>query len=161
MKASIKRPFQSISEDLRTALPAIHENKDSEIEYVVNIKNQDQHLWPPHLSAVYISDRIKDIKEGRNTDSVNVVITVRFLEGFSQQVPRYFNEVQIVDFLNGLKAVNIEIYILLYETDAIAINYGYFRNFHDEFNKPVYILFVGVGFIESQAFVVRFSEVEE
>lgn len=54
----------------------MREGKDKNIEFVVNIKNKDQHLWPSHLSAVYISDRISDIKKERKTEDVNVVITV-------------------------------------------------------------------------------------
>lgn len=56
----------------------MREGEDKNIEFVVNIKNKDQHLWPSHLSAVYISDRISDIKKERKTENVNVVITVRF-----------------------------------------------------------------------------------
>ena len=78
----------------------------------------------------------------------------------SLQVPRYFNEEQIVDFLGGLQVMKVQNYVLLYEPDAIALNYGYFPNLRNEFSaKPTYILFVGVGFIESQAFVIRYTEV--
>lgn len=138
----------------------MREGSDKNIEFVVNIKNKNQHLWPSHLSAVYISDRIEDIKKGRNTEDVNVVITVQLLNSYDFQVPRYFNEGQIVDFMSGLEVKEITNFLLIYETDAIALNYGYFPNLRNEFcNNNVYILFVGVGFIESQAFVIRYSEV--
>ena len=79
---------------------------------------------------------------------------------FPLQIPRYFNEDQVVDFLSGLEVMQVKDYILLYESDAIALNYGYFPNLRNEFSsRPVYILFVGVGFIESQAFVIRYTKV--
>lgn len=33
------------------------------------------------------------------------------------------------------------------------------KNLHNEFETPVTVLFVGVGFSESQAFVVEYSKV--
>ena len=68
----------------------MREGKDKNIEFVVNIKNKDQHLWPSHLSAVYISDRISDIKKERKTEEVNVVITVGIDSVFSIADPPLF-----------------------------------------------------------------------
>lgn len=50
-------------------------------------------------------------------------------------------------------------YVLIREADAIAVEYGYMRNLHNEFEIPVTVLFVGVGFSEAQAFVVEYSKV--
>lgn len=50
-------------------------------------------------------------------------------------------------------------YVLIREADAIAIEYGYMKNLHNEFETPVTVLFVGVGFSEAQAFVVEYSKV--
>ena len=52
-------------------------------------------------------------------------------------------------------------YLLIHETDAMAITFGYNRSLINGFEKPLTVLFVGVGFIESQAFVVRYSQVEK
>ena len=44
--------------------------------------------------------------------------------------------------------------------DAVALEYVYFRNLHNEFDAaPMVVLFVGVGFSEAQAFAVKYSKV--
>ena len=50
-------------------------------------------------------------------------------------------------------------YILIKEADAIAVEYGYESNLRNAFEKPLIVLFVGVGFASSQAFVVRYTKV--
>ena len=67
---------------------------------------------------------------------------------------------QVMEFQGGLKAVNVDQYILISETDAAAISFGYFRDLNHEFDTaPTVVMFVGVGFVEAQVFVVRFSQV--
>ena len=66
-----------------------------------------------------------------------------------------------MDFLSGLKVAKVTNYLLIHETDAMAITFGYNRSLVSGFEKPLTVLFVGVGFIESQAFVVRYSQVEK
>lgn len=45
--------------------------------------------------------------------------------------------------------------------DAVALEYGYFRNLHNEFDAaPLVVLFVGVGFSEAQAFTVKYTKVK-
>ena len=66
------------------------------------------------------------------------------------QVPRYYTPAQIEDFQAGLNAVNVSDYILIDEVDAVAVDYGYYRSLYNEFEKPVTVLFVGVGFSAAQ-----------
>lgn len=79
--------------------------------------------------------------------------------GIHVQVPSYFTDEQLDEFEVGLHVSQITDYVLIRETDAIAIEYGYMKNLHNEFETPVTVLFVGVGFSESQAFVVEYSKV--
>jgi hypothetical protein len=45
------------------------------------------------------------------------------------------------------------------ETDAIALNYGYFADLQGKFKDKVQVLFIGIGFMEAQAFLVEYSQV--
>ena len=74
------------------------------------------------------------------------------------QVPRYYTPAQIEDFQAGLNAVNVSDYILIDEVDAVAVDYGYYRSLYNEFEKPVTVLFMGVGFSAAQAYAVEFSK---
>ena len=87
MKASIKRPSQSISQALRIALPAISEDSEKNVVYSIDIKGKEEKLWPSHLAGVYISDRIKDIKSERNNENVNVVISVSVFFLYDRRFP--------------------------------------------------------------------------
>ena len=50
-------------------------------------------------------------------------------------------------------------YILVREIDSIAVEYAFYRSINREFDKePRVVLFVGVGFAASQAYIVRFSK---
>ena len=48
---------------------------------------------------------------------------------------------------------------MIREIDSIAIEYAFYKSINKEFDKePRVVLFVGVGFAASQAYVVRFSK---
>lgn len=76
-----------------------------------------------------------------------------------EQVPNSYSAEQIADFQAGLAISGVKEYILIKEADAIAVEYGYERNLNNEFENPVTVLFVGVGFASSQAFVVQYTKV--
>lgn len=54
-------------------------DKDGNIEFVLNINNEEKHFWPSHLAGVYLADRIEDIRnmcKDDNADGFNIVISV-------------------------------------------------------------------------------------
>lgn len=60
-----------------------------------------------------------------------------------------------------MQVAGIAEYTLIYEPDAVAIEYGYYKNLSKEFDaKPLTVLFVGVGFAASQAFIVQYTKVK-
>ena len=49
---------------------------------------------------------------------------------------------------------------MIQEPDAVAVEYGYYLNLSHQFDeKPMTVLFVGVGYSASQAFVVQYTKV--
>lgn len=51
-------------------------------------------------------------------------------------------------------------YILIGEPEAVALEYGYYMNLSHQFDeKPMTVLFIGVGYAASQAFVVQYTKV--
>lgn len=59
-----------------------------------------------------------------------------------------------------MNVADIHHYILISEVDAVAVEYGYFKNLHHEFDEtPLTALFVGVGFSEAQAFIIHYTKV--
>ncbi|KAK8810907.1 hypothetical protein WA556_003990 [Blastocystis sp. ATCC 50177/Nand II] len=149
IKSSIKRPYAQVSEDVRIANPSMTKDDKGNVQYSVLIENQEEKFWPSHLAGSYISDRIEDIKKDRKADKLNLVLSI----------PRYFTEEQINDFKAGLVVSGITEYILIQEPDAVAVEYGYYLNLSHQFDeKPMTVLFVGVGYSASQAFVVQYTK---
>lgn len=76
IKSSIKRPYAQVSEDVKIANPSITEDDKGNVQYTILIDNREEKFWPSHLAGSYISDRIEDIKEGRSTEKLNLVLSV-------------------------------------------------------------------------------------
>ena len=65
-----------------------------------------------------------------------------------------------MEFQGGLEAVGVNKYVLIHEPDSAAIAFGYFKDLNHEFDEnSKVVMFVGVGFIAAQVFVIRFSKV--
>lgn len=74
-------------------------------------------------------------------------------------MPNYFTEDQVEDFQAGLCVGQVENYILIKEMDSVAIDYSYYKSLYHEFDDhSLVVLFIGVGFSESQAYAIEFSE---
>ena len=60
----------------------------------------------------------------------------------------------------GLKITGINDYLFITEPEAIAVEYGYYKNLNKEFDtQPLTVLFVGVGFAAAQVFAVTYTQV--
>ena len=75
------------------------------------------------------------------------------------QVPNYYTDEQVEDFQAGLSVGQVDNYILIKEVDSMAVDYSYYKSLYHEFDtKPIVVLFIGVGFGESQAYAIEFSK---
>ena len=50
-KASIKRPYRSISESIKSAVPTMHEEENGDVGYCVQIENNTTSFSSSHLAA--------------------------------------------------------------------------------------------------------------
>ncbi|OAO18163.1 hypothetical protein AV274_0103 [Blastocystis sp. ATCC 50177/Nand II] len=149
IKSSIKRPYSQVNDDIRTAIESMREGDNGEVEYVVNVGGKEEHFLPSHLAGTYISDRIEDIKNDRKAERMNLVISI----------PAYYTEEQVTELQAGLKITGINDYLFITEPEAIAVEYGYYKNLNKEFDtQPLTVLFVGVGFAAAQVFAVTYTQ---
>ena len=75
------------------------------------------------------------------------------------QVPNYFTDEQVDDFQAGLCVAQVDNYILIREVDSMAVDYCYYKSLYHEFDDhPIVVLFIGVGFGESQAYAIEFTK---
>ena len=75
-KASIKRPYNSISNLLKNSVPSMQEGESGDVNYCVEIENNTSSFSSSHLAAAYIADRIEDIKKARLCDNLCLVLSV-------------------------------------------------------------------------------------
>lgn len=68
MKSSIKRPFQDISDYVKSIVTCMQEDENGEVQYVISIAGKETKYPPFHMAGAYIADRIADIKKDRNSD---------------------------------------------------------------------------------------------
>ena len=63
------------------------------------------------------------------------------------------------DFQAGLCVAQVDNYILIREVDSMAVDYCYYKSLYHEFDDhPIVVLFIGVGFGESQAYAIEFTK---
>ena len=147
MKSSIKRSFSLVSEEMLQAYPSMKSDDDGFVVYQVTVDDTVVDITPEHLSGSYIADRVNDIKKERCVDDLRLVLSV----------PAYFSDEQVKLYQAGLCIANVNNYILIRDTESIAVAYSYYESLRHRFTVPKVVLFVGIGFYEAEAFVVRFS----
>ena len=115
----------------------------------VNYGGETRVLTPEHITAILLrhccSLAQKSSKHSGNSD---VVISV----------PPFWNDSQRRAMYHASQIAGVRCLRLLNENVATALDYGIFRNLKGEFSdKPVYILFVDMGYTATHATVAAFT----
>ena len=79
IKASIRKPYDEVSDDIKRIVKSIRSDKDGNVEYVLHLDQEEKHFWPSHLAGIYLADRIQDImsySQDDNKEDYNIVISV-------------------------------------------------------------------------------------
>lgn len=65
-----------MSDHVKKVVKCMKADENGNVEFVLQIDGEEKHFWPSQLAGAYIADRIEDVKNAKNTDNLNVVISV-------------------------------------------------------------------------------------
>ena len=151
MKSLLGKNFSDpeVQEEMKKLPFKLVPMENDHIGISVFYNGENRVLTPEHITAILLNhccDLAK--KASKHTGNSDVVISV----------PPFWNDAQRRAMYHASQIAGVRCLRLLNENVATALDYGIFRNLKGEFSdKPVYVLFVDMGYTATHATVAAFT----